>query len=118
MFYELHVSDIAPGKRQAAHALFADSALHYFHKHGIKPMLFCEAEFGGPTDQIVYLIPWDSLAAYERAWAAFRADPEWAEANARAHEDGSIFLRTTKSLFREVPALMAHLAASEKVTAP
>jgi hypothetical protein len=110
MFYELHISDIAPGKRQAARSLFTDSAVHYFNKHGIKPMLFCEAEFGGPTDQIVYLIPWDSLTEYEGAWEAFRADPDWLAANERAQQDGRIFLRTTKTLFRDIPELTARIA--------
>jgi hypothetical protein len=28
---------------------------------------------------LTYLIPFDSLAAREQAWAAFGADPEWAK---------------------------------------
>src|SRR5437867_1806845 len=98
MFYELHVSDIAPGKRGAAHSLFTNSILGYFHKHGINPITFCEAEFGGPSDQIVYLIPWPSLAAYQQAWDAFRADADWQVENERANQDGTIFLRTTKTV--------------------
>jgi hypothetical protein len=118
VFYELHISDIAPGKRRAAHALFIDSILGYFHKHGIQPMLFCEAEFGAPTAQIIYLISWPSLAAYEQAWDAFRADAEWAEVNQRANQDGPIFLRTTKTLLRDVPAIMARLSELTTVTPP
>jgi hypothetical protein len=118
VFYELHISDIAPGKRRAAHALFTDSILGYFHKHGIKPMLFCEAEFGAPTNQIVYLIPWKSLATYEQAWDEFRADAEWAQVNQRANQDGPIFLRTTKTLLRDVPAIMTRLPQLTSVSSP
>jgi NIPSNAP len=110
VFYELHISEIAPGRRRAAHALFTDSLLGYFYKHGIRPMLFCEPEFGAPIGQIVYLIPWDSLAAYEQAWASLRADPEWSEAQELANQNGRIFARTTKTLFRDVPAIMTRLA--------
>jgi hypothetical protein len=112
VFYELHISDIAAGKRAAAHALFTDSILRYFRKHGINPTLFCEAEFGAPSDQIVYLIPWASLAAYEQAWTAFRSDADWAAVDEEANRDGTIFLRTTKTLLREIPTIMARLADS------
>jgi hypothetical protein len=110
VFYELHISDIAPGKREVAHTFFIDSALGYFHKHGIRPLMFCEPEFGGPSDQIVYLIPWQTLDAYQRAWEAFRADPDWQNVNQEANRDGVIFLRTTKTLLREVPSIMERLA--------
>ena len=116
MFYELHISEIAPGRRQAAHALFTDSLLGYFHKHGIRPMLFCEPEFGAPIAQIVYLIPWDSLATYEQAWGSLRADREWAEVQERANQQGRIFVRTTKTLFHDVPAIMTRLAQLTSAT--
>jgi hypothetical protein len=116
VFYELHISEVAPGRRRAAHELFTDSLLGYFHKHGIRPILFCEPEFGAPIAQIVYLIPWESLAAYEQAWASLRADREWLEVQERANQDGRIFARTTKTLLREVPAIMARLA--ELTSAP
>jgi hypothetical protein len=110
MFYEVHVSDIAQGKRETAHAFFKESILGYFHKHGIRPLMFCEPEFGGPSDQIVYIIPWETLDAYQRAWEAFRADPEWEAVNRQANQDGPIFLRTMKTLLREVPSIMERLA--------
>lgn len=117
VFYELHISDIAPGKREAAHALFNEAILRYFGKHGIHPTLFCETEFGGPSDQIVYLIPWASLADYEQAWTAFRADPEWEAVNESANQKGTIFLRTTKTLLRELPSIMSRLDQAHSTSA-
>jgi hypothetical protein len=40
------------------------------HRSNIHPILY------SPT---TYLIPFDSLAAREKAWTAFSADPEWIE---------------------------------------
>jgi hypothetical protein len=46
-----------------------------FHRSGIHPMLCARMK----TQPFAYLIPFDSLAAREKAWRTFDADPEWAE---------------------------------------
>jgi hypothetical protein len=97
------VSDVASGKSEAAIAFFAEVIVGHFHRHGIRPLLFARPEIGGPTDQVAYVIPWESLADYERAWDAFRSDPDWQRANQEANRDGQIFVRTTKTLLRSVP---------------
>ena len=45
-------------------------AIDILHRSNIHPILY------SPT---TYLIPFDSLAAREKAWTAFSADPEWIE---------------------------------------
>jgi hypothetical protein len=43
-------------------------AMEILHRSGIHPILY------SPT---TFFIPFDSLAAREKAWTAFSADPEW-----------------------------------------
>ncbi len=42
--------------------------MEILHRSGIHPILY------SPT---TFFIPFDSLAAREKAWTAFSADPEW-----------------------------------------
>ena len=48
-----------------------------FHRCGIVPILFSSGLAGSNLPNLTYLIPFDSLAAREKAWDAFTADPEW-----------------------------------------
>jgi NIPSNAP len=45
-----------------------------FPRVGIHPVLYAN---GPDVPNFAYLIPFDNLAAREKAWAAFGADPEW-----------------------------------------
>lgn len=45
-------------------------AIEILHRSGIKPILYSST---------TYLVPFDSLAAREKAWTVFSADPDWIE---------------------------------------
>lgn len=51
-----------------------------FHRAGIFPLLQGTTLAGAGLPKLTYLIPFDSFAAREQAWAKFGADPEWAKA--------------------------------------
>ncbi len=56
---------------------FGGPEIKIFHRVGIHPILYASTLMGPNIPNLTYLIPFDSLAAREKAWDAFGADPEW-----------------------------------------
>ncbi len=69
----------SPTERQlrALHERFAGPEIKIFHRTGVHPVLYSSTIYGANRPNLTYLIPFESLAAREKAWAAFGADPEW-----------------------------------------
>lgn len=83
--FELRVYH-SPTERQlkALHERFAGPEIPIFHRCGIHPLLYGSTLAGPHKPNLAYLTPFDSLAAREKAWAAFGADPEWAKVRAES----------------------------------
>jgi len=57
--------------------------------------------FGANKPNLTYVIPFENLAAREKAWAAFGADPEWVKVRKESIEKhGQISSVIQISLFR------------------
>lgn len=56
---------------------FRGPEIKIFHRSGIHPVLYGTTLVGANLPNLTYLIPFADLAARERAWNAFGADPEW-----------------------------------------
>ena len=76
--FELRVYH-SPTYRQLAalHERFAGPEIKIFHRTGIFPIFYSSTLVGPDMPNLTYLIPFESLAAREKAWTAFAADPEW-----------------------------------------
>jgi hypothetical protein len=76
--YELWVYE-SPTHRQLAylHERFAGGEIEIFHQSGIHPILYADTILGPNLPNMVYLIPFESEAQREKAWAAFRSNPDW-----------------------------------------
>jgi hypothetical protein len=76
--FELRVYH-SPSWRQlrALHERFAGPEVEIFQRSGVHPLFYSSTVVGANMPNLAYLIPFDSLAAREQAWAAFGADPEW-----------------------------------------
>jgi len=76
--FELRVYH-SPTWRQlkALHERFAGPEIQIFHRVGVNPVLYSSTLFGANMPNLTYLIPFENLAAREKAWEAFAADPEW-----------------------------------------
>lgn len=76
----------SPTERQlkALHERFAGPEIPIFHRCGIHPLLYGSTLAGPHKPNLVYLTPFESLAAREKAWAAFGADPEWVKVRAES----------------------------------
>jgi hypothetical protein len=62
---------------KALHERFAGPEVQIFHRVGVHPILYSSMLFGQQMPNLTYVIPFDDLAAREKAWNAFSADPEW-----------------------------------------
>jgi hypothetical protein len=76
--FELRVYH-SPTYRQLGylHQRFAGAEIGIFHRCGIFPILYGDTMIGPNMPNQTYLMPFESLAAREKAWDAFSADPEW-----------------------------------------
>jgi hypothetical protein len=85
--FELRVYH-SPTRRQLAalNDRFAGPEVQIFHRSGIFPVLYTNGLSGESLPNLTYLIPFESLAAREKAWAAFGADPEWIKVRAESIE--------------------------------
>ena len=100
--HELRIYDVMPGKMPALHRRFREITSGFFAKHGIRVVGYWEPVVG-TTNQLTYMLEWDSLAQRERVWDAFANDPEWIAARARTEEQGPLVIRVTNSILRPTP---------------
>jgi hypothetical protein len=76
--FELRTYHSPTWKQLAAlHQRFAGPEIKIFHRCGVHPVLYSETLFGANMPNLTYLTPFDDLAARDKAWSAFAADPEW-----------------------------------------
>ena len=76
--HQLRIYEIFEGNKQAFHDRFRDHAQRIMARHGFDIVSMWESE-GPDRTEFVYLLEWPDEAAMRSAWAAFMADPEWAE---------------------------------------
>lgn len=74
--YELRTYTTAPGKLDALHARFRNHTMKLFRKHGITNVGYW-VPIDNPEGKLVYIVSFPSVAARQRAWKEFSADPEW-----------------------------------------
>ena len=81
MIYELRTYQVVPGKMKNLNDRFANITIPLFEKHGMKVIGFWETAIGeATTTELIYILAFEDLGHYQRAWDAFIADPEWQEA--------------------------------------
>ncbi len=57
--------------------MFGSGEVGIFRRVGLQPVLFGEAIAGANLPHLSYMLAFENLAAREKNWAAFGADPEW-----------------------------------------
>jgi len=93
----------SPTARQnkALHQRFSTAEIKIFHRVGINPILYTTTVFGASRPNLTYLIPFDTLADREKAWAAFSADEEWVRVRKESIDrSGQISSVTNHSLYK------------------
>jgi hypothetical protein len=93
----------SPTARQAkmVQERFAGAEIKIFHRTGVHPILYGSTVFGADRPNLTYVIPFESLAAREKAWAAFGADEEWIRVRKESIDrGGQISVKQNMSLFK------------------
>ena len=90
MITELRIYRCVPGRQPALLSRFEHETLRIWEKHGIRQAGFWTTLIGESSQQVTYMLAWDSMAEREKRWDAFLADPEWAEVVAKTEKDGQL----------------------------
>jgi hypothetical protein len=102
VIYELRIYECVPGRLPNLHKRFETTTLKIWERMGIRQAGFWIADVG-TSNELTYLIAWESLAEREEKWAKFQADPEWNEKRAQSEADGPIVARVRNSFLRPTP---------------
>jgi len=97
MIYELRIYSCIPGRLPALLRRFETQTLRIWEKHGIRQAGFWTTLVGPASNDLTYLIAWNSMAERETRWSAFLADPEWTAAKAESEKDGQIVANVANS---------------------
>jgi hypothetical protein len=90
-FFELRIYTTHPGKLDALHQRFRDHTNDIFKKHGMQLVAYWTPTDGDEAkNTLVYVLAYKDRAARDKAWAAFRKDPQWTKAFAASRKDGPI----------------------------
>jgi hypothetical protein len=99
MIYEYRAYYVVPGRMPDIQRRFSDVTMRLFEKHHIKVVGFWETVVG-ESNELVYICAYDDLAARQRAWDAFVADPEWQEAKKQSEMNGPLVERVVNKIWR------------------
>jgi NIPSNAP len=97
MMYELRVYHCVPGRLPALLKRFETITLGLWETHGIRQAGFWTVLVGESSQDLVYLVQWDSMADREKKWNAFQSDPEWIAKRAETERDGAIVASVSNS---------------------
>jgi NIPSNAP len=97
--FELRTYYANPGKMAALHARFRDHTIKLFEKHGMTVIGFWSPmEKDKAEEVLVYILAFPSKEAADKAWKAFREDPDWLKAKAESEKDGPL-VKKVESIF-------------------
>ena len=104
MFYEFRTYTCMPGKLPVVLKRFETATLALFDKHGMKRITpVMTVGVGEDNMQVKYVLQWESHDQRDKAWAAFRVDPEWQKALADSDRDGPTVAKITNELLVAAP---------------
>lgn len=90
MIYELRIYRTVPEQLARLKARFRDQTLRIWEKHGIRPVGFWTTLIGSSSEELTYMLQWESLADRETKWNSFLSDPAWHEVRDNSERDGPI----------------------------
>src|SRR5216683_3152455 len=100
MIYELRIYRCVPGRKPALLSRFENETLRIWEKHGIRQAGFWTTLIGKSSQEITYMLAWDSMAEREKRWGAFLADPEWVAVVAKTEKAGNLVFQSISGVQR------------------
>lgn len=99
MLYEVREYTAVPGKLPALIRRFKDHTLGLFEKHGMDVELMTLTEFGeNSTNELVYIMRWDSYEEMQERWATFVSNPDWQAVKQESEVDGPLVAQVRRRL--------------------
>ncbi len=84
--------------------MFNVGEIALFRRTGLTPVFFGEALVGSRLPHLTYLLVFENLAAREKNWGTFAADPEWKKLSTTpGYTDAEIVTNITNHLLRPAP---------------
>ena len=84
--------------------MFDDTEIKIFRRCGMLPVFFGETLIGRNLPNLTYMLAYDDLAAREKVWRAFAADPEWQKLRATPGlTDAEIVSNISNSILHPLP---------------
>lgn len=84
--------------------MFHDGEMGIFKRLGMQPVFFAETFVGARMPNLVYMLAFDNLAAREKLWQAFGADPEWQKLRSQpGNNDQENVSNISNSILRPLP---------------
>jgi hypothetical protein len=97
--FELRTYHVNEGKMKALHARFRDHTCKLFEKHGMTIIGFWSPIDKEKSEEVlVYILAYPSKEAADKAWKAFREDPDWIKAKGDSEKDGPL-VKKVESVF-------------------
>ena len=118
MLYELRTYSAMPGRLPDLNKRFAEITLGFFKKHGIQMVGFWTNELGGSSDQLLYILAYESLADREKKWAGFMSDSERLAKFAETEKNGPLVRRLTRLVRQADPARVKLLVSLMEAMEP
>jgi hypothetical protein len=90
-FFEMRTYTCYPGKLDALNKRFRDHTNRLFEKHGMELIGFwTPVDAPEKENTLVYILAFPSREARDKAFEAFRADPQWQAARDASERTGKI----------------------------
>jgi hypothetical protein len=103
MLYEYRRYEVTPGRKPDLDARFKDLTLPLWERHGMRPLGLFDVEVGTMTNELHYLLGWESLAEREQVFTKFLTDPEWVAGRAETEAAGPLTQRIHNQIWRPTP---------------
>ena len=90
MVYEIRTYIVPPGRMDDILDRFATATFKLFEKYDMEVVGFWTVDKPAEENALIYLMRFADEEAQEKAWTAFRADPEWVATRERTEANGPI----------------------------
>ncbi len=90
MIYEQRIYHAMPGRLPDLLKRFEQTTLPIWERFGIRQAGFWTVLIGSSSQDLIYLLAWDSMAEREQKWTAFATDPEWLQKRSKTEENGAL----------------------------
>ena len=101
--FELREYEVMPGKLNAVVKRFGEFTIKTFEQHGFRQVGYWTPVMGGHNHQLIYILAWENPDHRDRAWKAWRADPERQQFFAESEKDGPLVERIANLLMVPTP---------------